>query len=85
MLGECQPQGGRSGEGRPGVHREKRGSRGGRPVNHDPDLCKQRTTAERCVNRIEERRGLAFRFGKTPDSYLAGLRLRGVVLWIRSL
>ncbi|MEV7803895.1 transposase [Microbispora sp. NPDC088329] len=37
------------------------------------------------INRIKEWRGLAFRFDKTPDSYLAGLHLRGAILWIRSL
>jgi transposase len=67
------------------ANRKKRGSRGGRPVSRDPDLYKQRTTVERCINRIKEWRGLAFRFDKTPDSYLAGLHLRGVILWIRSL
>jgi transposase len=67
------------------ANRKKRGSRGGRPVTHDPELYKQRNTAERCVNRIKEWRGLAFRFDKTPESYLAGLHLRGALLWIRSL
>lgn len=67
------------------ANRRKRGSRGGRPVSHDPDLYKQRNTVERCINKIKEWRGLAFRFDKTPESYLAGLHLRGAILWIRSL
>jgi transposase len=67
------------------AHRKKRGSHGGRPVNHDPELYKQRNAVERCINRIKEWRGLAFRFDKTPDSYLAGLYLRGTILWVRSL
>lgn len=67
------------------ANRKKRGSHGGRPVSHDPDLYKQRNTAERCINRMKEWRGLAFRFDKTPTSYLAGLYLRGAILWIRSL
>ncbi|MFI9435751.1 hypothetical protein [Streptosporangium sp. NPDC052375] len=29
------------------------GSRGGRPVTHDPDLYKQRNAAERCINRMK--------------------------------
>ncbi|MFI9551581.1 hypothetical protein [Nonomuraea endophytica] len=41
--------------------------------------------AERCINRIKLWSGLAFRFGKTPDSYLEGLHLRRTILWIRSL
>lgn len=67
------------------ANRKKRGSRGGRPLRHDPDLYKERNTVERCINRIKEWRGLAFRFDKTSDSYLAGLHLRGAVLWVRSL
>ncbi|MFI1289519.1 IS5/IS1182 family transposase, partial [Streptomyces sp. NPDC020792] len=30
-------------------------------------------------------RGLATRYDKTPSSYLAGLHLRGAVIWLRSL
>ncbi|MFD1935082.1 hypothetical protein ACFSKW_26765 [Nonomuraea mangrovi] len=59
----------------------------GIPGGHgpDPDLYTQRNTAERCIDRIKEWRGPAFRFDKTPDTYLAGLHLRGAILWIRSL
>lgn len=32
------------------ANRKKRGSRGGRPIIHDPDLSKQRNAAERCNN-----------------------------------
>ncbi|GAA2911357.1 hypothetical protein GCM10010517_77870 [Streptosporangium fragile] len=39
------------------ANRKKRGSRGGRPVSHDPDLYRQRNTAERRINRIKEWRG----------------------------
>ncbi len=67
------------------AHRKKKGSRGGRPVGHDPDLYKDRNTVERCINKIKEWRGLATRYDKTATSYLAGLHLRGAVIWIRSL
>ncbi|MDQ1041893.1 hypothetical protein QFZ76_000128 [Streptomyces sp. V4I2] len=30
-------------------------------------------------------RGLATRYDKTPASYLAGLQLRGSIIWMRSL
>ncbi len=33
-------------------------------------MYKERNTAERCINRIKEWRGLAFRFDKTSESYL---------------
>lgn len=37
------------------------------------------------TNKIKEWRGLATRYDKTATSYLAGLHLRGAVIWIRSL
>jgi transposase len=53
------------------ANRKKRGSRSDRSVRHDPDLYKERNTAERFINLIKEWRGLAFRLDKTPESYLA--------------
>ncbi|QTI43311.1 hypothetical protein JYK04_01073 [Streptomyces nojiriensis] len=67
------------------ANRKKRGSRCGRPVSHDAALYKERNTAERCINKIKEWRGLATRYDKTPASYLAGLHLHGAVIWLRSL
>lgn len=40
---------------------------------------------ERCINKIRAWRGLATRYDKTPASYMAGLQLRGSIIWIRSL
>ncbi|WP_143120832.1 hypothetical protein [Streptosporangium canum] len=54
-------------------------------VSHDLDLYRQRNTVERRINKIKEWRGPAFRFGKPPESYLAGPHLRGAILRIRSL
>lgn len=42
-------------------HRLRRGSRGGRPTTFDRETYKQRNTVERCVNRLEQRRGIATR------------------------
>ena len=67
------------------ANRKKKGSRGGRPVTHDAELCKDRNTVKRCINKIKSWRGLATRYDKTPSSYLAGLHLRGAILWLRSL
>ncbi|MDH6455681.1 transposase [Streptomyces sp. SAI-149] len=41
--------------------------------------------ADRCINKIKEWRGLVTRYDKTPVSHLAGLHLRGAVIWLRSL
>lgn len=67
------------------ANRKKKGSRGGRPVTHDAELYKHRNTVERCINKIKAWRGLATRYDKTPESYLAGLQLRGSLIWLRSL
>lgn len=40
---------------------------------------------ERCINKLRAWRGLATRYDKTPASYMAGLQLRGSIIWIRSL
>lgn len=37
------------------------------------------------TNKIKEWRGLATRYDKSATSYLAGLHLRGAVIWIRNL
>lgn len=58
------------------VNRKKKSNRGGRPVGHDAELYKERNTVERLINRLKAWRGIATRFDKTPESYLAGLHLR---------
>ncbi|MFD5481773.1 transposase [Streptomyces hawaiiensis] len=67
------------------ANRKKKGHSGGRPVSHDATLYKDRNTVERAINKFKEWRGLATRYDKTPESYAAGLHLRGSILWLRSL
>ncbi|TLQ43418.1 IS5 family transposase [Streptomyces marianii] len=67
------------------ANRKKKGSRGGRPVSHDADLYKERNTVERLINKLKAWRGIATRYDKTPDSYLAGLHLRASMIWLREL
>ena len=67
------------------ANRKKHGSAGGRPVSHDATLYRDRNTVERCINRLRNWRGIAFRFDKTPGSYEAGLHLCGAMLWLRSI
>jgi transposase len=66
------------------AHRAKKGSAGGRPPNFDAELYKQRNCVERCINRLKTWRGIATRYDKRPDSYLAALHLRGAMLWLRT-
>ncbi|MGW6838043.1 hypothetical protein ACWGCI_32200 [Streptomyces sp. NPDC054949] len=37
------------------------------------------------INRRNASRGIGTRYGKTPDSYLAGLHLRASMLWLKDL
>jgi transposase len=67
------------------ANRKKRGSAGGRPVSHDAEQYKERNTVERYINKIRAWRGLTTRYDKTPASYMAGLQLRGSIIWMRSL
>jgi transposase len=67
------------------ANRRKKGSQGGRPVTHDADLYRDRNTVERAINRMKDWRGIATRYDKTPESYLAGLHLRAATIWIGSL
>lgn len=67
------------------ANRKRKGSRGGRPVTHDTRLYRDRNTVERAINKMKDWRGIATRYDKTPESYLAGLHLRAVTIWIRSL
>ena len=67
------------------ANRKKKGRRGGRPVTHDAELYKDRNTVERLINKLKAWRGIATRFDKTPESYLAGLHLRASMIWINDL
>jgi transposase len=67
------------------ANRKKKGSRGGREYAFDPALYKDRNTVERCINKLKSWRGIATRYDKTPESYSAGLHLRGSIIWLRSL
>ncbi|MFJ6721709.1 transposase [Streptomyces sp. NPDC091259] len=96
-IGPTRPAGNRSYLRRRGIkavipekkdqaaNRKKKSTRGGRPVSHDADLYKQRNTAERLINKLKAWRGIATRYDKTPDSYLAGLHLRATMISIDDL
>ena len=73
------------GKGGPGRESQEKGQRGARSVSHDAEQYKERNTVERCINKVRIWRGLAMRSDKKPESYLAGLQLRGSIIWLRSL
>ena len=67
------------------ANRKRRGRPGGRALRHDAELYKERNTVERLINRMKDWRGIATRFDKTPENYLAGLELRASMIWIDDL
>ncbi|GGV68480.1 hypothetical protein GCM10010277_77850 [Streptomyces longisporoflavus] len=67
------------------ANRKRKGSRGGRPTGHDAGLYKERNTVQRLINKLKAWRGIATRYDKTPQSYLAGLHLRASMIWINDL
>ncbi|MBR7828881.1 transposase, partial [Actinospica sp. MGRD01-02] len=67
------------------ANRKKKGSKGGRPISYDTRRYKQRNTVERCFQKIKTWRGLATRYDKSPESYEAGLHLRGSIMWLKAL
>ena len=67
------------------ANRKNKGSAGGRPVGFDPELYRQRNTVERCVQKIKAWRGLGTSYDKAPESYEAGLHLRGSIMWLKLL
>ncbi|MFD4242732.1 hypothetical protein ACFWP3_14195 [Streptomyces sp. NPDC058525] len=45
----------------------------------------ERNTVERAINKLKAWRGIAARYDKSPNSYLAGLHLRAAMIWVDDL
>jgi len=56
----------------------RRGPAGGRPPAFDREAYKQPNTVERCINSLEQWRGLATRYEKTAAFRPAGLHIAGI-------
>lgn len=50
-----------------------------------PWVYRQRNLVERFFNRIKQFRGLATRYERRPDNYLAALKLAAIRIWIASI
>jgi transposase len=64
--------------------RQKKGSRGGRPPKFERELYRARNVVERCVNRLKRWRGIATRYAKRAQNYLALLLIAAAMIWLRS-
>lgn len=66
-------------------HRQRRGSRGGRPPGFDTDRYKGRNVIERGFNNTKQWRGLATRYDRLAINYRGAAVLRAITLWLRRL
>jgi transposase len=65
------------------AHRKRRGQRGGRPIDFNPDTYKGRNVVERSFNAFKQWRGLATRYDKLALTYRGGAVLRAITIWLR--
>ena len=63
-------------------HRQRKGSRGGRPVNFDRELYKHRNVIERGFNTFKQWHSLASRYDKLAINYRGDALLRAIVIWV---
>jgi transposase len=66
------------------AHRQRKGSRGGRPPAFNAELYRDRNVVERCFNRLKQFRDLATRYAKRAAYYRAELIIAAIVLWLRT-
>ena len=55
------------------------------PICFSKHLYKARNLVERFFNRIKQMRGLATRYDRHPDNFLAALKLAATRIWINAL
>ncbi|WP_407662274.1 IS5 family transposase [Mycolicibacterium rutilum] len=67
------------------AHRQRRGSRGGRPPAFDTADYKSRNVIERGFNTTKQWRGLATRYDKLAVVYRGAAVLRAITLWLPHL
>ena len=66
-------------------HRQRRGSRGGRPPAFDAETYRGRNVVERSFNTIKQWRGLATRYDKLAIVYRGAAVLRAITIWLKHL
>lgn len=64
-------------------HRQRRGSKGGRPVTYDREAYRGRNVVERSFNLFKHWRGLATRYDKLAITYRGGVVLAAITIWRR--
>ncbi|WP_373875839.1 IS5 family transposase [Arthrobacter mangrovi] len=65
------------------ANRRRKGSRGGRPVDFDPEAYKGRAVVEQSFNLFKQWHGIATRYDKLALTYRAGVALYACLIWLR--
>ncbi|CAL9363165.1 IS5 family transposase IS1650 (plasmid) [Streptomyces sp. enrichment culture] len=55
-----------------------------RPCGFDTAAYRRRNVVERCFHRLKQWRGIATRYDKHPDRYLAAISLASTLIWLDS-
>jgi transposase len=66
------------------ANRVRKGSRGGRPPNFDPERYKDRNRIERGFNRLKQFRAVATRYDKLKTRYEATITVASIMIWLRA-
>src|SRR5262249_22240010 len=64
--------------------RARRATRRGRPLDFDQTVYARRNVVGRCINRLEQWRGLATRYEKRAVNYRAMVVIASIVIWLQS-
>nr|WP_197048833.1 transposase [Streptosporangium roseum] len=65
------------------ANRVKQGGRGGRPPGFDAERYRERTTAERCINKLKGYRAVALRTDKRERVYQGTVDVASIGIWLR--
>ncbi|MFF9237195.1 IS5 family transposase, partial [Streptomyces sp. NPDC014801] len=55
-----------------------------RPCGFDRAVYRRRNVVERCFNRLKQWRGIATRYDKLPDRFLAAITLASTLIWLEA-